>query len=65
MELRSKAGDWYQVRLDMEVPGALLFRDSQGRVYAIESDVLRQVSGVQHESRMRVSMRVSLLACIM
>eukprot|EP00877_Chromochloris_zofingiensis_P008500 jgi/Chrzof1/3903/Cz13g12220.t1 len=43
VELRSKAGDWYQVRLDMEVPGALLFRDSQGRVYAIESDVLRQI----------------------
>lgn len=43
VQLRSRKGEWFTVRLDMEVPGALLLRDSKGNVYAIETEGLPQV----------------------
>lgn len=43
VSLRSKAGDWFAARLDMEVPGAVLLRDPKGGVYALETDGLAQV----------------------
>eukprot|EP00879_Flechtneria_rotunda_P008704 GHRR01009118.1.p1 GENE.GHRR01009118.1~~GHRR01009118.1.p1 ORF type:complete len:235 (+),score=90.90 GHRR01009118.1:190-894(+) len=44
VQLRRKDGTWMSVRLDMEVPGAILLRDSKsGAVYALETDSLPQV----------------------
>jgi hypothetical protein len=43
VQLRARGGEWYTVRLDMEVPGALLLRDPKGGVYAIETEGLPQV----------------------
>ena len=43
VQLRSRSGQWYSIRLDMEVPGALLLRDPKGNVYAIETQDLPQV----------------------
>ncbi|KAI8463942.1 MAG: hypothetical protein J3K34DRAFT_130462 [Monoraphidium minutum] len=43
VQLRSRKGEWHSVRLDMEVPGALLLRDTKGGVYAIETEGLPQV----------------------
>jgi hypothetical protein len=43
VSLRSKAGEWFAARLDMEVPGAVLLRDPKGGVYALETDGLAQV----------------------
>ena len=43
VQLRSRSGEWFTVRLDMEVAGALLLRDSKGAVYAIETEGLPQV----------------------
>lgn len=45
MQLRSRKGEWFAVRLDMEVPGALLLRDGKGNIYAIETEGLPQVGG--------------------
>jgi hypothetical protein len=45
VQLRSRSGQWYSIRLDMEVPGALLLRDPKGNVYAIETQDLPQVGG--------------------
>lgn len=44
LQLRSARGEWYQCRLDMEVPGSMLLRDSKGNVYALQTEVLQQVS---------------------
>ncbi|KAJ9532147.1 hypothetical protein QJQ45_003944 [Haematococcus lacustris] len=43
LQLRSANGDWYQCRLDMEVPGTMLLRDSKGFVFGLQTDVLQQV----------------------
>jgi len=43
VQLRSRAGEWFTVRLDMEVAGALLLRDPKGSIYAIETEGLPQV----------------------
>ena len=43
VSLRTRRGEWLALRLDMEVPGALLLRDAKGGVYAIETDGLSQV----------------------
>jgi hypothetical protein len=45
VQLRRKSnGGWVSVRLDMEVPGAILLRDTKsGAVYALETDGLPQV----------------------
>lgn len=43
VQLRSRKGEWYTVRLDMEVAGALLLRDPRGNIFAIETDGLPQV----------------------
>ncbi|KIY99896.1 hypothetical protein MNEG_8063 [Monoraphidium neglectum] len=43
VQLRSRKGEWFAVRLDMEVPGALLLRDGKGNIYAIETEGLPQV----------------------
>lgn len=45
MQLRRKGGNWMSVRLDMEVPGAILLRDVKTEaIYALETDGLPQVS---------------------
>jgi hypothetical protein len=44
VQLRRKSGEWMSVRLDMEVPGAILLRDTKsGAVFALETDGLPQV----------------------
>lgn len=44
VQLRRKNGNWMSVRLDMEVPGAILLRDMKtDAVYALETDGLPQV----------------------
>ena len=44
VQLRRKAGNWVSVRLDMEVPGAILLRDMKTEaIYALETDGLPQV----------------------
>jgi hypothetical protein len=43
VQLRSRNGEWFTVRLDMEVAGALLLRDPKGNIYAIETEGLPQV----------------------
>lgn len=46
VQLRRRSGVWVSVRLDMEVPGAILLRDNKtGAVYALETDSLPQVRG--------------------
>lgn len=43
-QLRRKNGTWMSIRLDMEVPGAILLRDTKtSQVYALETDSLPQV----------------------
>lgn len=47
VQLRRKSGAWMSVRLDMEVPGAILLRDMKTEaIYALETDGLPQVCGV-------------------
>lgn len=41
--LKSSKGEWYLCRLDMEVPGSMLLRDSKGNIFAIQTDQLQQV----------------------
>jgi hypothetical protein len=42
----SRGGKWFSVRLDLEVAGAMLLRDTDsGSVYAIETTDLPQVRG--------------------
>eukprot|EP00798_Chlamydomonas_sp_ICE-L_P000688 gene688-2120_t len=41
--LKNDNGEWYNLRLDMEVPGAMLLRDTKGFVYAMQTDGLKQV----------------------
>lgn len=41
--VKSSKGEWYAVRLDMEVPGTLLFRSPAGKVYALQTDALQQI----------------------
>lgn len=53
VQLRSSKGEWYQCRLDMEVPGSMLLRDPKGKVFAIQTEALQQVGAgalllVQH-----------------
>lgn len=44
VQLRRKGGAWMSVRLDMEVPGAILLRDMKTEaIYALETDGLPQV----------------------
>lgn len=43
VQLRTSKGDWISVRLDMEVPGALLMRDPKGLIYAIQTGTLQQI----------------------
>ncbi|KAI8472077.1 MAG: hypothetical protein J3K34DRAFT_504507 [Monoraphidium minutum] len=43
VQLRSRKGEWFSVRLDMEVAGALLLRAPNGDVFAIETQGLPQV----------------------
>lgn len=44
VQLKRKNGTWVSVRLDMEVPGAILLRDTKTNgVYALETDSLPQV----------------------
>jgi hypothetical protein len=44
VQLRRRSGTWVSVRLDMEVPGAILLRDTKTeQVYALETDSLPQV----------------------
>lgn len=44
VQLRRRSGTWVSVRLDMEVPGAILLRDTKTEhVYALETDSLPQV----------------------
>jgi hypothetical protein len=43
IQLKSSKGEWISVRLDMEVPGALLMRDSKGLIFAIQTDTLQQI----------------------
>lgn len=44
VQLRSRGGKWFSVRLDLEVAGAMLLRDTDsGSVYAIETTDLPQV----------------------
>jgi hypothetical protein len=44
VQLRRKSGNWMSVRLDMEVPGAILLRDMKTEaIYALETDGLPQV----------------------
>lgn len=46
VQLRRKSGAWMSVRLDMEVPGAILLRDMKTEaIYALETDGLPQVCG--------------------
>lgn len=40
--LKGSKGE-YAVRLDMEVPGAMLFRDGSGYVYALQTEALQQI----------------------
>ncbi|KAG2485871.1 hypothetical protein HYH03_015454 [Edaphochlamys debaryana] len=41
---RSSKGTWFAVRLDMEVPGAMLFRDtSNGEIFALQTQALQQI----------------------
>jgi hypothetical protein len=42
VQLRHADGRWFSVRLDMEVPGALLLRAPDGAVFAVETDGLPQ-----------------------
>lgn len=41
--LKGSRGDWFQIRLDMEVAGSMLLRDPKGNVFAIQTDALQQV----------------------
>eukprot|EP00798_Chlamydomonas_sp_ICE-L_P001292 gene1293-32641_t len=41
--LRGENGDWYSLRLDLEIPGVMLLRDPKGMIYALQSGTLRQV----------------------
>mmetsp|Transcript_6402 Transcript_6402/g.10957 ORF Transcript_6402/g.10957 Transcript_6402/m.10957 type:complete len:229 (-) Transcript_6402:385-1071(-) len=43
LQLRSSRGEWFQVRLDMEVPGSMLLRDPKGGVFAIQTEALQQI----------------------
>ena len=43
VQLKTSKGDWVSIRLDMEVPGALLMRDSKGLIYATQTDSLQQI----------------------
>mmetsp|Transcript_14665 Transcript_14665/g.39673 ORF Transcript_14665/g.39673 Transcript_14665/m.39673 type:complete len:248 (-) Transcript_14665:260-1003(-) len=43
LQLRSSKGEWFQCRLDMEVPGSMLLRDPKGNVYAIQTEALQQI----------------------
>jgi hypothetical protein len=44
VQLRRRSGSWVSVRLDMEVPGAILLRDTKTeQVFALETDSLPQV----------------------
>ncbi len=44
VSLQSASGDWFSVRLDMEVPGAILLRrEKDGAVFALETENLAQV----------------------
>eukprot|EP00878_Enallax_costatus_P010640 GHUV01011115.1.p1 GENE.GHUV01011115.1~~GHUV01011115.1.p1 ORF type:complete len:252 (+),score=77.55 GHUV01011115.1:261-1016(+) len=44
VQLKRKNGTWMSVRLDLEVPGAILLRDTKTNgVYALETDQLPQV----------------------
>lgn len=43
VQLRSRTGSWYSIRLDLEVPGAVLLQDESGYVYALECDGLAQI----------------------
>lgn len=54
LQLRSSKGDWYQCRLDMEVPGSMLLRDPKGNIYAIQTEALQQVCDV---------MRIASISC--
>ena len=41
--LKSSRGDFYAVRLDMQVPGGLLFRSPNGEVFALQTEALQQI----------------------
>jgi hypothetical protein len=43
VSVKGTSGQWYEVRLDMEVPGAMILQDGNGFVYALETDGLQQV----------------------
>lgn len=43
VQVKSAKGDWISVRLDMEVPGALLMRDPKGSIFAVQTDTLQQI----------------------
>lgn len=43
ISVKAANGMWYAVRLDMEVPGVLLLRDTDGFIYAVQTDGLQQV----------------------
>ncbi|KAJ9518385.1 hypothetical protein V8C86DRAFT_2855117 [Haematococcus lacustris] len=43
LQLRNSKGEWFQCRLDMEVPGTMLLRASNGDVYGLQTDVLSQI----------------------
>lgn len=45
VQLRHKDGTWFQLKLDNEVKGTLLLRNSQtGEVHVLQTDKLEQVS---------------------
>ncbi|KAG1660999.1 hypothetical protein FOA52_007164 [Chlamydomonas sp. UWO 241] len=44
VQLLSSKGKWFSVRLDMEVPGAMLLREPDlGFVYAVQTEALQQI----------------------
>lgn len=43
VQLKSSRGEWWSVRLDMEVPGAILLRDPNGSIYAVQTETVQQV----------------------
>lgn len=62
-QLKRKNGTWMSVRLDMEVPGAILLRDTKTNgVYALETDQLPQVGC--HHSRRQISVTLDQKSCL-
>lgn len=65
VQLRRRSGTWVSVRLDMEVPGAILLRDTKTeQVYALETDSLPQVRHGLRTVEQQGMLRTPAIPCV-